>query len=164
MALVTSKRYPNWQGNLLIGALAFQHVARVQLSGAKYNTEEKLMQNLGRFRHVAQSPDGYLYAVHRRPRPTGEADAERTVKTGDVRHKTGRHNTGPHSVSVLSLLSYVYLLFAGRVDHLLQQVGGLGTGLDEAARAAYLVAGLPVLLQVVEHVGLQARLLAWSGS
>jgi len=67
MALVTSKRYPNWQGNLLVGALAFQHVARVQLSGAKYNTEEKLMQNLGRFRHVAQSPDGYLYAVTEGP-------------------------------------------------------------------------------------------------
>jgi glucose/arabinose dehydrogenase len=67
MALVTSKRYPNWQGNLLVGALAFQHVARVQLNGAKYNTEEKLMQNLGRFRHVAQSPDGYLYAVTEGP-------------------------------------------------------------------------------------------------
>ena len=67
MALVTSKRYPNWQGNLLIGALAFQHVARVQLDGAKYSTEEKLMQNLGRFRHVAQSPDGYLYAVTEGP-------------------------------------------------------------------------------------------------
>jgi len=67
MALVTSKRYPNWQGNLLIGALAFQHVARVQLNGAKYDTEEKLMQNLGRFRHVAQSPDGYLYAVTEGP-------------------------------------------------------------------------------------------------
>ncbi len=67
MALVTSKRYPNWQGNLLVGALAFQHVARVQLDGAKYNTEEKLMQNLGRFRHVAQSPDGYLYAVTEGP-------------------------------------------------------------------------------------------------
>ncbi len=67
MALVTSKRYPNWQGNLLVGALAFQHVARVQLNGAKYNTEEKLMQNLGRFRHVAQSPDGYLYALTEGP-------------------------------------------------------------------------------------------------
>jgi glucose/arabinose dehydrogenase len=67
MTLVTSKRYPDWQGNLLIGALAFQHVARVQLSGAKYNTEEKLMQDLGRFRHVAQSPDGYLYAVTEGP-------------------------------------------------------------------------------------------------
>jgi glucose/arabinose dehydrogenase len=67
MALVTSKRYPNWQGNLLVGALAVQHVARVQLNGAKYTTEEKLMQNLGRFRHVAQSPDGYLYAVTEGP-------------------------------------------------------------------------------------------------
>jgi glucose/arabinose dehydrogenase len=67
MALVTSKRYPNWQGNLLVGALAFQHVARVQLNGVKYNTEEKLMQDLGRFRHVAQSPDGYLYAVTEAP-------------------------------------------------------------------------------------------------
>lgn len=61
--LVTSDKYPNWKGNLLVGALAKQHIARVELSGKTYVGEEKLFQDIGRVRHVAQSPDGYIYAV-----------------------------------------------------------------------------------------------------
>ncbi|MDQ3842570.1 MAG: PQQ-dependent sugar dehydrogenase, partial [Bacteroidota bacterium] len=60
MLLVTSNRYPAWKGNLLIGALAFRYVARVQLNGTSYKGEEKLLQDIGRVRHVAQSPDGYI--------------------------------------------------------------------------------------------------------
>jgi glucose/arabinose dehydrogenase len=45
MALVTSNVYPGWKGNLLVGALAFRHIARVQLTGTKYATEEKLLQD-----------------------------------------------------------------------------------------------------------------------
>ncbi len=67
MAQITSNRYAGWKGNLLIGALAFRHVARVQLDGAKYTTEEKLLQDIGRVRHVAQSPDGYLYVLTEGP-------------------------------------------------------------------------------------------------
>lgn len=67
MTLVTSKLYPNWQGNLLVGALAFRHIARVQLADAKYVTEEKLVQDIGRVRSVAESPDGYIYALTEGP-------------------------------------------------------------------------------------------------
>jgi glucose/arabinose dehydrogenase len=67
MMQVTSDRYPGWKGNLMVGALAFRHVARVQLDGAKYTTEEKLLQDIGRVRHVAQSPDGYLYVLTEGP-------------------------------------------------------------------------------------------------
>ena len=67
MTLVTSDRYPEWKGNLLVSALAFRHIARVQLNGTKYLTEEKLLQDTGRFRCVAQSPDGYLYALTEGP-------------------------------------------------------------------------------------------------
>lgn len=67
MALVTSDKYPGWKGNLLVCALSFQHIARVQLSGTKYTGEEKLLQDLGRFRAVAQSQDGYIYAVTEGP-------------------------------------------------------------------------------------------------
>jgi aldose sugar dehydrogenase len=63
MALVTSDRYGPWKGNLLIGALAMQHVNRVELDGTEYAGEERLLQGIGRVRHVAQSPDGYIYAV-----------------------------------------------------------------------------------------------------
>ncbi|MFC4874112.1 PQQ-dependent sugar dehydrogenase [Negadavirga shengliensis] len=61
--LVTSDRYPQWRGNLLVGALAKQHIARVELEGTSYLGEEKLLQDIGRVRHVAESPDGYIYAV-----------------------------------------------------------------------------------------------------
>ncbi|WP_194776363.1 PQQ-dependent sugar dehydrogenase [Pararhodonellum marinum] len=63
MALVTSDKYPEWKGNLLVAALAHQHVNRVVLDGTKYVEEERLFQDIGRVRQVAQSPEGYLYVV-----------------------------------------------------------------------------------------------------
>ncbi len=65
--IVTGDKYPQWKGNLLIGALAFRHIARVQLDGTKYVSEEKLADAIGRVRCVAQSPDGYIYAVTEGP-------------------------------------------------------------------------------------------------
>lgn len=67
MMMVTSDKYPAWKGNLLIGALAHRHIARVQLSGTKYVTEEKLLADMARVRYVAQSPDGYIYAIMEGP-------------------------------------------------------------------------------------------------
>jgi glucose/arabinose dehydrogenase len=67
MTIVTSDRYAAWKGNLLIGALAHRHIARVQLSGTKYVEEEKLLADMARFRSVAQSPDGYIYAITEGP-------------------------------------------------------------------------------------------------
>jgi glucose/arabinose dehydrogenase len=67
MTMVTSDKYPGWKGNLLVGALAFRHIARVQLDGKTYVTEEKLLQDVGRFRSVAQSPDGFIYAITEGP-------------------------------------------------------------------------------------------------
>lgn len=67
ITLVTSKKYPEWKGNILVGALAFRHLARVQLNGTKYVTEEKLLQDIGRVRHVAESPDGFLYVITESP-------------------------------------------------------------------------------------------------
>lgn len=67
MALVTSDRYPGWKGDLLIGALAHQHVARVSLDGTEFASEERLLQDIARVRHVAQSPDGFIYVVTESP-------------------------------------------------------------------------------------------------
>ncbi len=67
MAIVTSNKYPDWKGNLLVGALAFRHLARVQMDGTNYITEEKLLQDIGRVRHVAQSPDGFIYVLTESP-------------------------------------------------------------------------------------------------
>jgi aldose sugar dehydrogenase len=68
MVKVTSDRYPGWKNNLLVGALALQHIARVELdSSGKYVKQEKLLQNFARFRALAQSPDGYIYAATESP-------------------------------------------------------------------------------------------------
>lgn len=63
MTIITSDRYPNWKGNLLIGALSHQHVARVEIDGNKFAGEEKLLDQVGRVRVVAESPDGYIYVA-----------------------------------------------------------------------------------------------------
>jgi glucose/arabinose dehydrogenase len=63
MTLVTSDRYPEWKGNILVAALAKQHIARIELNGTNFSKEEILFQDIGRVRQVSQSPDGYLYAI-----------------------------------------------------------------------------------------------------
>lgn len=67
MAKVTSDKYPGWKGNLLIGALALQHISRVEIKDGKYVTHEKLLQDFARFRALAQGPDGLIYAVTESP-------------------------------------------------------------------------------------------------
>jgi aldose sugar dehydrogenase len=67
MALVTGNRYPNWKGNILVGALAHTHVARVELSGKTYARQEKLLEKVGRVRAVVESPDGYIYVATESP-------------------------------------------------------------------------------------------------
>ena len=67
MTIVTSDKYPGWKGNLLIGALAFTHLNRVTLDGTAYKSEDRMLQGKGRFRYVAESPDGYIYAVTEGP-------------------------------------------------------------------------------------------------
>jgi glucose/arabinose dehydrogenase len=64
---VTSDRYPNWKDNFLVGALAFQLVARVELADGKFVKEERLLEKMGRVRVVAQSPDGYIYIATENP-------------------------------------------------------------------------------------------------
>lgn len=64
MAFVTSDRYPDWKGDMLVGALAGQHLARVDLDGGTVVGEEKLLTDLGeRIRDVRQGPDGYVYVL-----------------------------------------------------------------------------------------------------
>lgn len=67
MTMVTSDKYPNWKGNLLIGALAFQLVARIELNNGKFVAEERMLEKIGRVRAVAQSPDGFIYVTTENP-------------------------------------------------------------------------------------------------
>nr|WP_299069519.1 PQQ-dependent sugar dehydrogenase [uncultured Allomuricauda sp.] len=61
MTFVTSDKYPNWKGNLLVGSLAFQYLERLVLENNKVVYREKLLNGMGRVRNVRQAPDGYIY-------------------------------------------------------------------------------------------------------
>lgn len=64
MAFYSHARYPAWQGNLFVGALAFQLVARLELDGTRVVHEERILNELGeRIRDVRVGPDGFLYLV-----------------------------------------------------------------------------------------------------
>jgi aldose sugar dehydrogenase len=67
MTQVKGDKYEGWKNNLLIGALALQHVARVELSDAKYVKQERLLEKTARVRAVEQSPDGYIYIATEGP-------------------------------------------------------------------------------------------------
>jgi aldose sugar dehydrogenase len=64
MAFLTSERYPDWKGDLFIGALKAQLLVRLELDGRKVLKEERLLLDLReRIRDVRQSPDGWLYVL-----------------------------------------------------------------------------------------------------
>src|SRR5690606_14078495 len=64
MAFYDAERFPGWQQNLFIGALAGQALIRLQLDGDRIVHEERLLQPLkARIRDVRQGPDGYIYVL-----------------------------------------------------------------------------------------------------
>lgn len=60
-------RYPGWEGNLFTGALARPHIARIEVKNDRYVHEEKLLQSIGRVRHIAQSPAGFIFILTEDP-------------------------------------------------------------------------------------------------
>jgi len=64
MAFYEGDKFPNWRGNLLIGALRDQMLVRLELDGEKVLKEERLIRNtIGRIRDVRVGPDGYIYLL-----------------------------------------------------------------------------------------------------
>jgi glucose/arabinose dehydrogenase len=57
----TGDRFPTWHGNVFVGGLAGEQVARLTLDGDVVVSEETLLQGLGRVRDVRQGPDGFIY-------------------------------------------------------------------------------------------------------
>jgi len=64
---VDSDRYPAWRGNMLVGALAGQHIHRVVFDGNEVTDTEYLLDGFARFRDVRQGPDGYIYVLTEAP-------------------------------------------------------------------------------------------------
>lgn len=64
MTFYTGDRFPNWQGDLFIGALAERALIRLEVDGERITGEERLLKNANmRIRDVEQGPDGYLWIL-----------------------------------------------------------------------------------------------------
>jgi glucose/arabinose dehydrogenase len=64
MAFYTGGLFPAWKGNLFVGALKAERVARLVLKGERVMAEEDLLLELHeRIRDVRQGPDGALYVL-----------------------------------------------------------------------------------------------------
>jgi glucose/arabinose dehydrogenase len=64
MAFYDGEAFPQWQGDLFVGALRSELLARLELDGERVIAEERLLDDaLGRIRDVEVGPDGYLYLL-----------------------------------------------------------------------------------------------------
>jgi aldose sugar dehydrogenase len=64
MMFYTGDLFPEWKGNLFVGALAGQQLVRLVLNGERVVAEEKLLLDLKqRIRDVRQGPDGAVYVL-----------------------------------------------------------------------------------------------------
>jgi aldose sugar dehydrogenase len=63
MTFVTSDKYPDWQGHLLVGSLKFGYLVLCRVSGNAIVDAEIVLEGIGRVRNVRQGPDGYLYVA-----------------------------------------------------------------------------------------------------
>ena len=72
LLIYTGDRFPEWQGDMFIGGLVGQQLARLELDGSRVVHEETLLRNVGRIRDVRQGLDGYIYLAvdHRNGEPT----------------------------------------------------------------------------------------------
>ena len=63
MTFVTSDRYPDWRGHLLVGSLRFNYVVLCRVDGDTVTQQEIVLENIGRVRNIRQGPDGLIYVA-----------------------------------------------------------------------------------------------------
>lgn len=64
LTFYTGGLFPQWKGSLFSGALAGQHLSRLEIKDGKPVKEERLLKELNeRIRDVRQGPDGALYLL-----------------------------------------------------------------------------------------------------
>ncbi|MBU2975881.1 PQQ-dependent sugar dehydrogenase [Zobellia sp. B3R18] len=63
MAFVTTDKYKDWKGSILVGSLKFQYMERLIMDGTKVIGREKLLTDLGRVRDIKEGPDGLIYVA-----------------------------------------------------------------------------------------------------
>ena len=67
MAQVTSDKYPEWKGDILVGSLRFRYIAKVALEKNKAGADVPLVKNVGRVRNVKLDREGYIYVSTENP-------------------------------------------------------------------------------------------------
>ncbi len=64
MTFYTGDLFPQWRGNLFVGAMPGKHLVRLVLDRERVTMEEKLLTELDqRIRDVRQGPDGALWVL-----------------------------------------------------------------------------------------------------
>lgn len=63
MSFYQGDKFPNWKGDLFVGALVKKHLRRLSLQGDKVIEQEVLLDGLARIRDVRTSPDGDIYIL-----------------------------------------------------------------------------------------------------
>jgi glucose/arabinose dehydrogenase len=64
LAFYTGEDFPDWRGNLFVGALSGEALVRLEFDGEEVVGEERLLEELEeRIRDVRQGPDGRLYLL-----------------------------------------------------------------------------------------------------
>lgn len=64
MAFYDGDKFPGWRGNLLVGALRYRLLSRLELDGEHVVREERMLERtIGRIRDVRVGPDGYVYLL-----------------------------------------------------------------------------------------------------
>lgn len=64
MTFYDGKRFPQWKGDIFVGALAGTHLRRLEVEDDKITGQEVLLDDLQeRIRDVRTGPDGYLYIL-----------------------------------------------------------------------------------------------------
>jgi glucose/arabinose dehydrogenase len=64
MTFYDGDRFEAWRGDIFVGALAGEHLRRVDLDEGEVVGEETLLQGVvGRIRDVRTGPDGLLYLI-----------------------------------------------------------------------------------------------------
>ena len=68
MMFYTGNLFPEWKGNLFVGAMAGQHLVRLVLNGERVVAEEKLLTSSIQAAHPRRSPGARRRALRARRR------------------------------------------------------------------------------------------------
>ena len=64
MTFYDGDKFPEWRGDIFLGALAHRHLRRLEMDGDQVVGQEELLGELNaRIRDVAEGPDGLLYVL-----------------------------------------------------------------------------------------------------